>query len=52
MTVIVLIYTLMGSMNAVIWTDVLQGIVLIIGAMIIFGFLLVKVGPLRVHLHS
>ena len=27
-------------------TDVLQGIVLIIGAMIIFGFLLVKVGPL------
>ena len=46
MTVIVLIYTLMGGMNAVIWTDVLQGIVLIIGAMIIFGFLLVKVGPL------
>lgn len=46
MTVIVLVYTLMGGMNAVIWTDVLQGIILIIGAMIIFGFLLIKVGAL------
>ena len=46
MTAIVLVYTLMGGMNAVIWTDVLQGIILIIGACIIFCFLLVKVGAL------
>lgn len=46
MTAIVLVYTLMGGMNAVIWTDVLQGIILIIGALIIFTFLLAKIGAL------
>lgn len=46
MTAIVLVYTLMGGMNAVIWTDVLQGIILIIGALIIFAFLLAKIGAL------
>lgn len=46
MTAIVMAYTLMGGMNAVIWTDVLQGIILILGACIIFGFLLIEVSPL------
>lgn len=39
-TTIVLIYTLMGGMNAVIWTDVLQGVILFIGAGIILYALL------------
>lgn len=31
MTAIVVVYTMLGGMNAVIWTDVLQGIILTIG---------------------
>lgn len=46
MTVIVLVYTLMGGMNAVIWTDVLQGVILFIGAGIILFQLLDAVSPL------
>ena len=46
MTAIVLIYTLMGGMNAVIWTDVLQGVILFIGAGIILYHLLGAVSPL------
>jgi len=46
MTVIVLVYTLMGGMNAVIWTDVLQGVILFIGAGIILYALLGDVSPL------
>jgi len=46
MTGIVLIYTLMGGMNAVIWTDVLQGFILFLGAGIVLYFLLGAVSPL------
>lgn len=46
MTCIVLVYTLMGGMNAVIWTDVLQGIILLVGAGIILMYLLGEVSPL------
>ena len=46
MVVIVLVYTLMGGMNAVIWTDVLQGVVLFIGAGIVLYNLLGSVSPL------
>ena len=43
---VVLIYTLMGGMNAVIWTDVLQGVILFIGAGIILFNVLGLVSPL------
>ncbi|MEO0412528.1 MAG: sodium/solute symporter [Pseudomonadota bacterium] len=46
MTVIVVVYTLMGGMNAVIWTDVLQGFILFLGAGIVLYFLLDAVSPL------
>ena len=46
MTAIVLVYTLLGGMNAVIWTDVLQGVILFIGAGIVLTFLLGDVSPL------
>lgn len=46
MTGIVLVYTLMGGMNAVIWTDVLQGFILFLGAGIVLYFLLGEVSPL------
>jgi len=46
MTAIVLVYTLMGGMNAVIWTDVLQGVILFIGAGIILFALLGDVSPM------
>jgi len=46
MTALVVAYTIMGGMNAVIWTDVLQGIILIIGAIIILVALLGEVSPL------
>lgn len=44
-TTIVLIYTLLGGMNAVIWTDVLQGIILFIGAGVILYALLSNGDP-------
>ncbi|MEM7082024.1 MAG: sodium/solute symporter [Pseudomonadota bacterium] len=46
MTVIVLLYTMMGGMNAVIWTDVLQGVILLGGAGIIMIALLGEIGSL------
>lgn len=46
MTAIVLVYTMMGGMNAVIWTDVLQGGILFIGAGIVLWSLLNAVSPL------
>ncbi len=46
MTGIVVVYTLMGGMNAVIWTDVLQGVILFIGAGIVLFCLLSEVGPM------
>lgn len=39
-TVVALAYTLMGGISAVIWTDVIQSVILMIGAGIIFYFLL------------
>ena len=38
--VLVTLYTLLGGIEAVIWTDVVQSIVLMIGALVIFGLLL------------
>ena len=35
MTAIVVMYTMLGGMNAVIWTDVLQGIILTIGVVVV-----------------
>ena len=46
MTAIVLVYTLLGGMNAVIWTDVLQGVILFIGAGIVLAYLIGAVSPL------
>ena len=46
MSVIVVGYTLMGGMNAVIWTDVLQGFILFLGAGIIFYILIGEVSPM------
>ena len=39
-TVIALIYTSMGGISAVIWTDVVQAFILLVGALIIFNALL------------
>lgn len=46
MTMIVIVYTLMGGMNAVIWTDVLQAVVLLLGAAVILVALLGSVSPM------
>ena len=46
MTAVVLIYTLLGGMNAVIWTDVLQGFILFIGAGIVLFYLMDAVSPM------
>lgn len=46
MSAIVVLYTLMGGMNAVIWTDVLQGVILFIGAGIVLYFVLTDVAPM------
>lgn len=46
MTLVVVVYTLMGGMNAVIWTDVLQGVILFIGAGVVLWGLLNAVTPL------
>ncbi len=46
MTLIVLVYTMLGGMSAVIWTDVLQGVVLFLGAGIVLWSVLNSVSPL------
>ncbi|MEL6361400.1 MAG: sodium/solute symporter [Pseudomonadota bacterium] len=46
MTVVVLCYTMLGGMNAVIWTDVLQGLILFAGAGIILWNVLDATAPL------
>ncbi|MEL6824787.1 MAG: sodium/solute symporter [Pseudomonadota bacterium] len=46
MTLVVLVYTMLGGMNAVIWTDVLQGVILFIGAGVVLWGLLAEVSPL------
>jgi SSS family solute:Na+ symporter len=43
---VVLVYTMLGGMNAVIWTDVLQGVILFVGAGVILWFVLDAVSPL------
>lgn len=46
MVAIVVLYTLLGGMNAVIWTDVLQGVILFLGAGIILWNVLDATSPL------
>ncbi|MDZ7627872.1 MAG: sodium/solute symporter [Parvularculaceae bacterium] len=46
MTLIILGYTMLGGMTAVIWTDVLQGVILFIGAGVLLFYLLGAVSPL------
>ncbi|NQY38498.1 MAG: sodium transporter, partial [Henriciella sp.] len=46
MTLVVLVYTMLGGMNAVIWTDVLQGLILFAGAGVVLWGLLGEVSPL------
>lgn len=46
MTLVVLVYTMLGGMNAVIWTDVLQGVILFVGAGMVLWGLLGEVSPL------
>lgn len=46
MTIIVLAYTLLGGMNAVIWTDVFQGLILFVGAGLILWRALEATAPL------
>ncbi|MEO1303578.1 MAG: sodium/solute symporter [Pseudomonadota bacterium] len=46
MTIVVLVYTMLGGMNAVIWTDVLQGVILFVGAGVVLWGLLAEVSPL------
>lgn len=43
---VVLLYTLMGGMNAVIWTDVLQGVILFVGAGIVLAHVVGLVSPI------
>lgn len=50
MTIIVLAYTMLGGMNAVIWTDVFQGVILFIGAGVILWFALDATAPLSATL--
>ena len=47
-TIIALIYTAMGGITAVIWTDVIQAVVLLIGSMIIV-FALYQQMPMSIH---
>jgi SSS family solute:Na+ symporter len=46
MVAIVILYTMLGGMNAVIWTDVLQGVILFVGAGIILWKALDATAPL------
>ncbi len=46
MALIVLLYTMLGGMSAVIWTDVLQAAILFIGAGILLLYLLGALSPL------
>lgn len=46
MVAIVVLYTLLGGMNAVIWTDVLQGVILFVGAGIILWNVVDATAPL------
>ncbi len=52
MTLVVLAYTMLGGMNAVIWTDVLQGVILFLGAGVIAWNALEATSPLSSTLQS
>ena len=52
MTLVVLVYTMLGGMNAVIWTDVLQGLILFVGAGVVLWGLLGEVSPLSAALST
>jgi SSS family solute:Na+ symporter len=52
MTVATLYYTMLGGMNAVIWTDVMQAVVLFAGAGIVLWKALEYVGPLSEALQT
>lgn len=47
---IVAIYSMLGGISAVLWTDAIQGIILIIGALVCVGFILFSMpeGPMQV----
>lgn len=46
MTAVVLAYTLFGGLNAVIWTDVLQGVILLAGAGVVLFAVASEVSPM------
>jgi len=48
--VVVAIYSLLGGISAVLWTDAIQGIILILGALVTVVYLLVNLsgGPLQI----
>jgi SSS family solute:Na+ symporter len=47
---IVAIYSMLGGISAVLWTDAIQGIILIVGALVCIGFILFSMpeGPMQV----
>lgn len=47
---IVAIYSMLGGISAVLWTDAIQGVILIIGALVCVGFILFSMpeGPIQV----
>lgn len=47
MTAIVVLYTMLGGMNAVIWTDVLQGIILTIGVVVVIICIMIAIPSFR-----
>lgn len=46
MTLVVIAYTLLGGLNAVIWTDVLQGVILLVGAGVVLVAVVIAVSPM------
>ena len=45
-SVLVIVYTSLGGFRAVVWTDVLQGGVMVVGVLLMLGFALYQVGGL------
>ena len=52
MTAVVLVYTMHGGMNAVIWTDVSQAVVLFVGASIVLWNVFHAVSPVSGAMHQ
>lgn len=44
---LVIVYTMFGGFRAVVWTDILQGIVMLVGVLLMLGLALHQVGGLR-----